>query len=57
MKAMTKQEIAEMAGVSRNTLGRWLRMIEEELIPMGYQRKMRLLPPKVVAHIIDHFCI
>lgn len=56
-QSMTKKELALMAGVSRNTFGRWLRMIEPQLIPLGYHRSQRLLQPALVAHIIDHFCI
>ena len=57
MKAMLKSELARMAGVSRNTLAKWLTMHEEELIQRGYDRRMRLLPPKLVTYIMHEYGI
>lgn len=51
MKATTKSRLAAEAGVSVSTLSRWLLTQEEALIPMGYRRSMRLLPPHIVAYI------
>lgn len=56
-RAMTKQELAILCGVSRNTMGRWLKLIEPQLKPLGYHRQMRLLPPKIVVHIFDLLCL
>ena len=50
MKAMSKSELAQAAGVSVDTLMRWL----EEL---GMRPGMRVLPPKVVAYIVETLCI
>lgn len=57
MKAMLKSELARMAGVSRNTLGRWFLVHEEELIARGYQRNMRLLPPSIVTFVMREYGI
>ncbi len=57
MKAMLKSELARMAGVSRNTLGRWFLEHEEELIARGYRRSMRLLPPCIVTFVMREYGI
>jgi hypothetical protein len=57
MKAMTRQELAELAGVSVRTLSNWCKPYSKELERMGMRRKMVLLPPNIVRWIIDKFCI
>ena len=57
MKAMSKSELADRAGISLNTLGRWLKPHMEELRRLGYQPNARLLPPVIVKYIVDTFCI
>ena len=57
MKAMTKQQLADSAGVSVDTLRRWLEPHREQLDALGMQQNMRVLPPKVVAYIVETFCI
>jgi transposase len=51
MKSMTKQKLADKAGVSLNTLNRWCKPYKKELEAMGLQPKARLLPPVVVKFI------
>ena len=51
MKAVTKSRLAAEAGVSLSTLSRWLLTKEATLIPMGYKRTMRLLPPNIANYI------
>jgi predicted DNA-binding protein (UPF0251 family) len=57
MKAMTQQQLAERAGVSRDTFRRWLKPHRRQLEALGMRHGMRALPPKVVAYIAEVFCI
>lgn len=57
MKAMSKQELASAAGISVDTLRRWLAPYSEELAALGYQPKMRVLPPRIVRFISEKLCI
>jgi len=57
MKAMSKSELAQAAGISVDTLMRWLEPHREQLEIMGMRSNMRVLPPKVVAYIVETFCI
>jgi hypothetical protein len=57
MKSMTKQKLADKAGVSLNTLNRWCKPCKKELEAMGLQPKARLLPPVVVKFIAEKLCI
>ena len=54
---MTKQQLADCAGVSQKTLVRWLKPYSDELAAIGYVPYMRVLPPRIVKFIIDTFCI
>ena len=57
MKAMSKSELAQAAGVSVDTLMRWLGPHRQELETLGMRPGMRVLPPKVVAYIVETLCI
>ena len=57
MRAMTKSELAERAGVSVNTLNRWCKPFRRELEAMGLTPKQRLLPPMAVKFIAEKLCI
>lgn len=57
MKAMSKSELADRAGVSVDTLKRWLKPHRQQLKSLGMQTNMRVLPPRVVAYIVEVFCI
>ena len=57
MKAMSKQEIAAAAGISTDTLRRWLAPYQSELEQLGYQSKMRVLPPNIVLFITEKLCM
>ena len=57
MKAMLKSELARMAGVSRNTLSRWMVAHQEALAKRGYQKQMRLLPPHLVEYVMRQYGI
>ena len=54
---MSKQEIATAAGMSIDTLRRWLEPYQSELEQLGYQSKMRVLPPRLVQFICEKLCI
>ena len=56
MKAMTRQQLADRAGVCRQTLNNWLKMHHQKLCQMG-MRPRGILPPNVVQWIVDNFCI
>ena len=57
MKAMTKQDLADKAGISLQTLRRWCKPLNSQLTEMGVRRKTKLLPPKAVKLICEYFCI
>lgn len=57
MKAMTKQQLAQCAGVTVRTLFNWCRPYRKELTRMGLKPGMRVLPPHIVKWIADRFCI
>lgn len=55
-KALTKQEIAEDAGVSINTVRSWCKQFEEKMEPLGYTRQTKVLNPACVRILAEHFC-
>ena len=57
MKAMSKQQLADRAGVSVRTLNSWCRRYQRELQEMGVTPRMKVLPPHVVMYIANKFCI
>lgn len=57
MKAMSKQQLADKAGVSLNTLNKWCKPLQQELLRLGMIPGARMLPPVVVKFIADKFCI
>ena len=57
MKAMSKQQLADKAGVSLNTLNRWCKPFYKELEAMGVQPKAKLLPLVAVRLIVERLCI
>ena len=57
MKAMTKQQLADRAGVTTKTLMNWCEPHLEELEAMGLTRHMKVLPPHIVRFMVEKFCI
>jgi hypothetical protein len=57
MKAMTKQQLADRAGVSLNTLNRWMKPLQQQLEELGMPPGARILPPSIVKFLADRFCI
>lgn len=56
MKAMTRQELADKAGVTTKTLSNWLTPHEKVLSSMGMKPR-HILPPKVVAWLVERYSI
>lgn len=56
-KAMTKQEFADMVGISGRTLNRWINRIDSELESVGYDKNAHLLPPKIVEYLCLKFVV
>ena len=57
MIAMSKQQLADAAGVSVNTLMNWCRPYREQLAQMGLLPNAKVLPPHIVKFISEKFCI
>jgi transposase len=57
MKSMSKQQLADKAGVSLNTLNRWCKPFRQELEALGLQPNARMLPPVVIKFIADKFAL
>lgn len=57
VKSMLKSELAEMAGVSLSTFGRWLKTETSTLERLGVYRRTKLVPPIAVRYICDKYGI
>ena len=57
MKAMSKQQLADCAGVSVKVLMTWCRPYQKEIEGMGLKPKDKVLSPKIVKFIAEKFCI
>ncbi len=57
MKAMSKQQLADAAGVSVKVLMSWCRPHRKEFEAMGLKPKDRVLSPRIVKFIAEKFCI
>ena len=57
MKAMSKSELANAAGVSPSTFRRWLKSDADYLRQHGVSPTIKVLPPKVVKYLIEKYCI
>ena len=57
MKAMSKQQLADRAGVRVQTLMRWCQPFRQELEKMGMLPNMKVLPPHIVQFLAEKFCI
>lgn len=54
---MSKQQLATKAGVSLNTLNKWCKPFQKDLLQLGMIPGARMLPPVVVRFIAEKFCI
>ena len=57
MKAMTRQQMADRAGVSVRTFNRWCKLHQDELYILGMRPHMRVLTPRIVAFLAENMCI
>ena len=57
MKAMLKSELAAAAGVTHDTFRRWLQSDADYLRSQGIGPKAKVLPPQVVAYLIEKYNI
>jgi hypothetical protein len=57
MKAMSKSELADEAGVTVTTLMNWCEPHMKELKAMGMRPNQRLLSPRIVKFLVDTFSI
>ena len=57
MRAMSKSELANAAGVSRDTFRRWLQTDADYLAQQHVKPTAKVLPPQVVSYLIDKYCI
>lgn len=56
-RSMTRQELAQLAGVSERTLRRWMQRSHQQLVASGYQPSQRKLSPRVVRLLMDFYGI
>ena len=54
MKAMTRKRLAACAGVSTDTLGRYIEANRKRLVALGYKERL-ILPPAVVRWIAANY--
>lgn len=57
MKAYTKVELAQAAGVSTQTFRRWLKTDQAYLNAHNISPSTKVLPPKVVQYLCDKYAI
>ena len=57
MKAMSKQQLANCAGVTVQTLMNWCKPFQVELENLGMRPNSKVLPPHIVKFIIEKLCI
>ena len=57
MKAMSKQQLADSAGVTTRTLNRWCEKYREQLERLGMNHGAKVLPPHIVKFIAEKFSI
>lgn len=54
---MSKQQLADRAGVSMNTLNKWMKPFQQELEQLGLQPNARMLPPSALLFLAEKYCI
>lgn len=56
-RAMYKSELADAAGVSRETFRRWLRSDRQQFAQWHIPVKAKLLPPHAVRYLCEKYVI
>ena len=54
---MSKQQLADHAGVTVKTLMTWCRPFSQELAALGMNPHAKDLPPHIVSFLCEKFCI
>lgn len=57
MKAMSKQQLADCAGVSVRTLMAWCRPYAKKLEEMGLRPRAKVLEPHIVKYLVHKLSI
>lgn len=55
-KSLSKQQIADDAGVCIGTVRQWCKEFEEKMKPFGYVRETKVLNPACVRMLAEHYC-
>lgn len=56
-KSATLKELADVAGVSRKTMSRWMKPIVPRLKEIGFKKNMKVLTPSMVEIICNHLAL
>lgn len=56
-KSMYKNELADAAGVTRQTFYNWTKKDQKTLRAMGVARNAKLLPPRAVQYLCERYLI
>lgn len=57
MRAMYKYELAQAAGVSRDTMRNWMRSCHDDLTELGVTPRSKMLTPAAVKYLCRKFVI
>ncbi len=57
MKPLYTYELADMAGVSKRTLQRWMLRHRPALLQLGYRPQDKFIPPRALQYLCHEFCI
>ena len=57
MKPLYTYELANLAGVSKRTLQRWMLRHRPALLELGYRPHDKYIAPRALAYLCREFCI
>lgn len=55
VKTYSKEQLSTMYGIHTKTLRKWLESHDEGLKELGYQTRSKLVFPRIVRYIFEHF--